>query len=162
MVKSTKGKEKALPARSSSLPPDALPNTPTLLPSPPPTPPVDSPSETPVKTQEAPLPTPSASPAGPPQLTSNAESTTPAKVAEAPKRDNNRATSARPQTSPVPTGQPTQKDAVIRRAFLYQQTAAYFLSVYGRNIGLTARVHEIGSLFDSIVTARQVYLDLVE
>jgi hypothetical protein len=67
--------------------------------------------------------------------------------------------------TPIPRNQSsvsTPPNPIVRPAFLYQKDAQYFLSVYGRNPALIKRVHNIGTAFDVVTSARVKYLELLD
>jgi hypothetical protein len=132
-----KGKGKATPPR-----PDSAPLLLLSLPSPPQ------------------LPLPKVAQAPP----SNAQGTTPHQVSAPTAADSPTLRAPLAQT-PSPRNQssaPTSLNPIVRPAFLYQKDAQYFLSVYSRNSALVKRVHDIGTAFDVVTTARVQYLKLLD
>src|SRR6267154_397568 len=146
MARSAKGKSRAT-QRSSSLPPE----TPNLV-----LRPLDP---------EAPPPTP-ASTAAPPQQDSNAQGPTanPTAQAATPSQASGPAPGLTPEsrTARYQVTESSTEYPCIRRAFPSAQTTNYFVSVYGRNRLLVDRLFHIGSVLDSIVAARQLYLAVCE
>jgi hypothetical protein len=132
-----KGKGKAIPPR-----PDSAPPLLSSLPSPPQ------------------LPSPKVAQA----LPSNAQGITPHQ-ASAPMAADGRILRAPLAQTPSPRSQslaPTSPNPIVRPTFLYQKDAQYFLSIYSRNSALVKRVHNIGTAFDTVTTARVQYLELLD
>src|ERR1041384_6935792 len=140
-----KGKAKETPTR-----PDSAPPTTPRLPSPPASPRAPSPP-TPA------LPASSSRPASNAQGNQANTPPSPANPLQGALRGSQPQTPVSAGTNPTPQ----DKNASLRRAFLSEQMANYFLSVYGRNPGLTTRVHHIGTAFDAVTSARVTYLELV-
>src|SRR6267154_4607252 len=149
MACSAKGKSKAT-QRSSSVPPE----TPRLIPLP-----------SPPTTLEA-LPPTSASTAVPPRQDSNAQGPTANLTAQAatPSQASGPAPGLTPEsrTARYQVTESSTEYPCIRRAFPSAQTTNYFVSVYGRNRLLVDRIFHIGSVIDSIIAARQLYLAVCE
>ena len=64
----------------------------------------------------------------------------------------------RPEQGQIKTHQQALEASAVRDAFLLKSTAADFMSGYGSNTGLVARVYEIGLAIDELATARANYL----